>query len=167
MVSAVQLVQKIRVVYVYISYYLILMLFRLVQWAHGKINNDHTDYFKGQLGLRSPREKKLKNRAPKSYKMEKGVFWENNFSLMHPPTQWTNLPPPTVVPIVSPLSFLFSSFPYPSLSLSPFSHTHPYRFCFLKKFNLLLNILSFFKSIKFNPLLKQKSKKREEREQVR
>ena len=55
-----QLVQKICVVYVYISYYLILMLFRLVQWAHGKINNDHTDYFKGKLGLRSPREKKVK-----------------------------------------------------------------------------------------------------------
>ena len=74
MVSAVQLVQKICIVYVYISYYLILMLFRLVQWAHGKINNDHTDYFKGKLGVRSPREKELKNGPPKSYKIEKVYF---------------------------------------------------------------------------------------------
>ena len=75
MVSAVQLLQKICVVYIYIYILnLILMLFRLVQWAHGKINNDHTYYFKGKLGLKSPREKKLKNGAPKSYKMEKGVF---------------------------------------------------------------------------------------------
>ena len=69
-----QLVQKICVVYVYISYYLILMLFRLVQWAHGKINNDHTDYFKGKLGLRSPREKKLKIGLQKVTKWKKMYF---------------------------------------------------------------------------------------------
>ena len=69
-----QLVQKICVVYVYISYYLILMLFRLVQWVNGKINNDHTDYFKGKLGLRSPREKKLKIGPQKVTKWKKMYF---------------------------------------------------------------------------------------------
>ena len=69
-----QLVQKICVVYVYISYYLILMLFSLVQWAHGKINNDHTDYFKGKLGLRSPRENKLKIGPQKVTKWKKMYF---------------------------------------------------------------------------------------------
>ena len=50
------------------------MLFRLVQWAHGKINNDHTDYFKGKLGLRSPREKKLKIGPQKVTKWKKMYF---------------------------------------------------------------------------------------------
>ena len=30
---------------IYIYIYVILMLFRLVQWAHGKINNDYTEDF--------------------------------------------------------------------------------------------------------------------------
>ena len=62
------------------------------------------------------------------------------------PSSLHSLSPPFSLPSLTPLS------------LSLLSLTHP-RFCFLKKIDLLFNILTLFKSIKFNLILKQESKK--------
>ena len=75
-----------------------------------------------------------------------------------------------IKPYSSSLHSLSPPFSLPSLtplSLSLLSLTHPYRFCFLKNFNLLFNILSLFKSIKFILILKQESKKGERKREDR